>query len=141
LNSPIPDLVRRFYHDVWNAHDRSAIAELLTEDFRFRGSLGRESVGLPAFAGYVDSVHESLGDYRCEIEDLVSEGERGFARMSFSGIHRGRLLGHPPTGRRVSWAGAALFHARGGKLESLWVLGDLDSLRQQLRADPWEEGD
>ena len=135
-NSPVGDLVRRFYRAVWNAHDRSATAELLTEDFRFRGSLGRESMGLQAFAKYVDSVHESLGDYRCEIEELVSEGERGFARMTFSGIHRGLLLGHPPTGKRVSWAGAALFHARGRKLESLWVLGDLDSLRRQLRADP-----
>ena len=138
MNSPIPDLVRRFYRDVWNADDPSAIIELLTEDFRFRGSLGRECVGRPAFAEYVDSVHESLGDYRCEIEELVSEGDRGFARMTFSGIHRGLLLGHPPTGKRVSWAGAALFHARDGKLESLWVLGDLDSLRDQLRAGPWE---
>jgi hypothetical protein len=58
--------------------------------------------------------------------------------MCFSGIHRGLLLGQPPTGKRVSWAGAALFHARGGKLESLWVLGDLESLRRQLRADPWD---
>ena len=136
--SPIPDLILRFYHDVWNAHDRSAIAELLTEDFRFRGSLGRESVGREAFAEYVDSVHQSLGDYRCEIDDLVCEGERAFARMTFSGIHRGPLLGHPPTGKRVSWAGAAFFHTRGGKLERLWVLGDLDSLREQLRADPFE---
>jgi len=135
---PVPDLVRRFYGDVWNARDRSAGAELLTEDFRFRGSLGRESVGRAAFTDYVDSVHESLGDYRCEIDELVSEGESAFARMTFSGIHRGPLLGHPPTGKRVSWAGAALFHARGGRLESLWVLGDLDSLRRQLRADPWE---
>jgi len=137
-SSPIPDLVRRFYRDIWNARDRSAIVKLLTEDFRFRGSLGRESVGLAAFAEYVDSVHESLGEYHCEIEELVSEEERGFARMSFSGIHRGLLLGHAPSGKRVSWAGAALFHVRGGKLESLWVLGDLDSLRRQLRADPWD---
>jgi predicted ester cyclase/ribosomal protein S18 acetylase RimI-like enzyme len=130
--------VRSFYRDIWNAHDLSAIPELLTDDFRFRGSLGQESVGIEAFAKYVDSVHESLGEYRCEIEDLVSEGDRSFARMTFSGIHRGALLGHPPTGRRVAWAGAALFHARGERLESLWVLGDLDSLRQQLRAGPWE---
>lgn len=135
-NPPIRNLVRRFYEDVWNAHDRTAIAELLTEDFRFRGSLSRECEGLEAFADYVDSVHESLGDYRCEIEELVSEEESAFARMSFSGVHRGLLLGHPPTGKRVSWAGAALFHARRGMLESLWVLGDLDSLRRQLRAEP-----
>jgi steroid delta-isomerase-like uncharacterized protein len=137
-NSRVPELVRRFYGEVWNAHDREAIQELLTEDFRFRGSLGRQSVGLAAFTHYVDSVHESLGDYHCEIEELVSEGERGFARMTFSGIHRGPLLLHPPTGKRVSWEGAALFHSRGGKLESLWVLGDLDSLRRQLRAGPWD---
>jgi hypothetical protein len=136
--SSIPELVRRFYRDVWNAHDRSATADLLTEDFRFRGSLGRESVGLAAFADYVDSVHKSLGDYRCEIEELVSEEESAFARMTFSGVHRGPLLGAPPTGKRVSWAGAALFHAKGGKLESLWVLGDLDSLRRQLRVEPWD---
>jgi steroid delta-isomerase-like uncharacterized protein len=136
--APISDLVRRFYRDLWNARDRSAIRELLAEDFRFRGSLGRESVGLEAFAEYVDAVHQSLAEYRCEIEELVCEGERGFARMTFSGIHRGSLLGHPPTGKRVSWAGAALFQARAGKLESLWVLGDLDSLRQQLRAELFE---
>ncbi len=129
--------MRRFYRDIWNAHDRIAIAELLTDDFRFRGSLGRESVGLPPFAEYVDAVHESLGDYRCEIEELVCESDRAFARMNFSGTHRGWLLGQGPTGRRVSWAGAALFHARGEKLESLWVLGDLDSLGEQLRAGPW----
>ncbi len=133
---PIADLVRRFYRDVWNSHDRAAMAELLTEDFRFRGSLGPENVGLEAFAAYVDSVHESLGEYRCEIEELVSEGDRSFARMTFSGIHRGRFLGHPPTGRKVSWAGAALFQESAGKLARLWVLGDLDGLREQLGADP-----
>jgi hypothetical protein len=42
-------LVRRFYKDVWNAHDRGAIAQLLTEDFRFRGSLGARAYS--AFAG------------------------------------------------------------------------------------------
>jgi steroid delta-isomerase-like uncharacterized protein len=138
MPEPIADLVRRFYRDVWNAHHRDAIAELLTEDFRFRGSLGRESLGLSAFAEYVDSVHDCLGEYHCEIDDLVCEGERAFARMTFSGFHRGNLLGHPPTGKRVSWAGAALFRARREKLESLWVLGDLDSLREQLRADRFE---
>ncbi|HJS74499.1 MAG TPA: GNAT family N-acetyltransferase, partial [Vicinamibacteria bacterium] len=137
-NSLVAQLVRRFYGDIWNRYDRSAKADLLTDDFRFRGSLGRDSVGLEAFAEYVESVHEALGEYRCEIDELVCEGERAFARMTFSGIHRGPLLGHPPTGKRVAWAGAAFFHARGEKLESLWVLGDLDSLRDQLQTGPWE---
>jgi steroid delta-isomerase-like uncharacterized protein len=133
----IADLVRRFYRDVWDAHDRDAIPDLLTDDFRFRGSLGRESVGIDAFAEYVDSVHETVGEYRCAIDELVSEEDRSFARMTFSGVHRGSLLGYPATGKKISWAGAALFQARGGKLAKLWVLGDLDSLREQLRGEGW----
>ena len=133
----IAELVRRFYRDVWDAHDPSAVAELLSPDFRFRGSLGKESVGLEAFAEYVDSVHESLGDYHCEIEEMVSEGDRCFARMTFSGVHRGVFLGYPPTGQEISWAGAALFEAREGKLSKLWVLGDLETLRTRLDEHRW----
>lgn len=47
---------------------------ILYENFTFRGSLGQEKRGYAGFAEYVDMVHLSLGDYRCIIEVLVSEG-------------------------------------------------------------------
>ena len=53
--------------------------------------------------------------------------------MQFSGTHSGPFLGHAPTGKRVSWQGAALFTFRGGRIAELWVLGDLAALEAQLR--------
>ena len=52
--------------------------------------------------------------------------------MTFSGRHRGPLLGVPATRRRVSWAGAAFFTFSGGRIADVWVLGDLHGLAEQL---------
>ena len=128
-------LVEAFYHDLWNRQDRSRIAELLHEDFSFRGSLGAVKHGHAAFWDYVVTVTGALGDYRCEIRALVCEADRAFARMLFSGVHRGPFLGFEPTGRTVAWEGAALFTIRDGRIADLWVLGDVHGLRERLRAD------
>jgi predicted ester cyclase len=131
-------LVEAFYRDLWNRHDPRRVPELLSDDFAFRGSLGQERRGHAEFIDYVDFVHAALGDYRCDILDLVSEGDRAFARMRFSGIHRGEFFGHAPTGRRVEWMGAALFTFAGGKIAALWVLGDVHGLLQQLERNAHE---
>jgi len=79
-------------------------------------------------------VHAALGDYRCRIDHLVATDTRAAARMQFEGVHRGRLLGVEPTGRRIVWAGAAFFTLRDGLIAELWVLGDLDAIKRQLAA-------
>ena len=52
------------------------------------------------------------------------------ARLSFSGIHRAKFFGVEPTGREIRWAGAAFFTMAGGQITELWVLGDIDAVRQ-----------
>ena len=125
--------VRKFYEVIWNEHNKGAVPEVLHESFRFKGSLGLEKQGHAGFIEYLDMVHAALADYRCEIKELVSEESRVFAKMQFSGLHQGEFMGFNPTGRRLVWDGAALFHFQDGKVVSLWVLGDLESLRGQLR--------
>jgi steroid delta-isomerase-like uncharacterized protein len=124
--------VRRFYKELWDAHNKEAIPSILHEDFSFRGSLGQEKRGHGGFSEYVDEVHQALGDYKCIMEEIVSEGDKVFAKMLFTGIHRDRFLGYPPTGKRVSWNGCALFTFKDDLISDVWVLGDLKSLEQQL---------
>jgi predicted ester cyclase len=130
-----PKLVEAFYERVWNNGDLGAADELLTNDFAFRGSLGAELRGIPAFISYVRSVRESLADYRCEILECVSEGDRAFAKMRFSGRHIGAFRGYAPTHKLVRWLGAALFRFDGSAIAELWVLGDLASLDALLKAN------
>ena len=128
-------LVRAFYAEIWDAHDTSRVAALLSPELAFRGSLGSVRHGHAGFIDYVDSVHAALGDYRCHVEELITQGDRTFARITFAGRHRGELFGFPPTGMSVSWAGAAVFAFAEGRITSLWVLGDVHGLLEQLRAN------
>jgi steroid delta-isomerase-like uncharacterized protein len=125
-------LVEEFYALVWNRGDEAAARRLLAPDLRFRGSTGVGLAGLEPFLGYVRLVRGALAGYRCTIEEVLVDEERAFAKMGFAGRHVGTFLGVPPTGRELAWAGAALFHMGGGRIQELWVLGDVDGLKQQL---------
>lgn len=125
--------VARFYREIWNRPDPSVVPEILAPDVSFRGSLGAVKTGHAEFGDYVRDVTFALGEYRCDIENLVAEADQVVARMMFSGVHRDAFLGVPATGRRVAWAGAAFFRFDDGLVSDLWVLGDVYGLLEQLR--------
>ena len=127
------DQVRRFYEVLWDANDKTVMPSILHENFSFRGSLGQQKQGYQGFSDYVDMVHKALGDYQCIIEELVEEGDKVVAKMTFTGIHREQLMGYLPSHKRVSWAGCALFTFEGERICDVWVLGDLKSLENQLK--------
>jgi len=126
------DQVRRFYEVVWNGNDKNAISDILHENIIFRGSLGQEKMGHAGFEEYLNMLHEALAEYRCEIEDIVTDSGKVFAKMKFTGVHKGVLVGYQPTNRKVTWLGAALFIFEGSKIINIWVLGDLKMLEVQL---------
>lgn len=136
LSATAQALVERFYRVVWNEADEAAARRMLAPDFAFRGSLGPQLSGPDGFIRYLRSVHAALGNFVCTIEDLIATEDRAAARMKFSGTHRAKLFGVEPSGRAVEWSGAAFFRIRGEVIAELWVLGDLDAVRQQLQADP-----
>jgi predicted ester cyclase len=75
-----------------------------------------------------------LSGYKSDIEQLVADGDTVATRMRFSGRHTGEFLGRAPTGRTVTWAGAAFFTFETELVRDVWVLGDLVSLCAQLDA-------
>ena len=128
------ELVERFYEIIWNQHDKGAIPDVLHDSFKFRGSLGQYKEGHSGFAEYLDMVHAGLGNYRCEILEMVVEPSKVFAIMQFSGIHKDKFMGFNASNCNVTWEGAALFYFRDKKISELWVLGDLKALESQLSA-------
>lgn len=133
MNVPTP--VRIFYEVLWNAGQLDVASALLSDRFTFRGSLGRETSGRDAFLLYVQDVRSALADYRCDILDCVAHGEQAFTKMRFSGRHVAEFRGFAPTGKPVSWLGAAHFRFDGPMIAELWVLGDLAGLDAMLTAN------
>lgn len=128
-------LIERFYHEVWNEADEAVAREILHPGFRFRASLGPEKTGPEGFIEYMRLIHAALSGYTCTILDVIEQGDRAAARLRFAGLHRGTFFGVAPTGREIAWSGAAFFATDGSRITSLWVLGDVDAVKQQLDQD------
>jgi predicted ester cyclase len=126
------ELVERFYNEVWNRADERVARDILDPDFRFRASLGPELRGPDGFIVYLRAVHAAVGNFACTIEELIATADSAAAKMMFHGTHRAKFFGIEGTGRKVHWSGAAFFAMRGGRIASLWVLGDIDGLKRQL---------
>ncbi len=128
----IRNQVIKFYSEIWNKKNFQEIEHILDQDIIFRGSIGETKHGVKGFEEYVSYIHNRLSDYHCEIEELVVDKDKAFAKMMFSGKHSGEFLGFQATYNFVSWSAAALFSFKKGKVANLWVLGDLTNLKLQL---------
>ncbi|MBX3501854.1 MAG: ester cyclase [Alphaproteobacteria bacterium] len=126
-------LVRRFYDEVWNHADEAVAREILAADLSFRGSIGEERAGAEGFIDYMRKIHRAFADYHCRIDHLVADADSAAARMTFGGLHCESLWGEKPTGHTVTWTGAAFFTVKHGQIATIWVLGDTETLRRQLR--------
>lgn len=127
-------LVRRYYEDLWNRWDLAVADEIIAPDIAFRGSLGIAVEGREGFKRYVATVRAAFPDFHNRMDDLIAEGDKVVARLTYTGTHQGELFGIAPTGRRVTYAGIAVFRIAAGKITEGWVLGDTLGLLRQLGA-------
>jgi steroid delta-isomerase-like uncharacterized protein len=129
-------LVRRFYDDLWNQANEAIAHEILHPALTFRGSLGPQRSGPDGFVGYLREVRTALADFRCIIEDLITTDCRVAARMTFTGTHRATFFGVAATGQTITWSGAAFFNIADQRIKDIWVLGNIDSIKQKLGVSP-----
>lgn len=127
------DFIHRYYEEMWNRWDFELAEQILSPEIAFHGSLGITTRGIAAFRRYMQTVRDAFPDFHNTIEELVAEGEHVVARLTYRGTHRGEVFGIAPTGKKITYAGAAFFRINGGRITEGWVLGDRMSLLQQLR--------
>ncbi|HEX3710925.1 MAG TPA: ester cyclase [Pseudolabrys sp.] len=131
--SPQKEVVRVFYKELWDHADKSLIPKIFHPGFTFRGSLGTTLTGYDEFAGYVDDVTGSLGQYTTDILVMIEESNRVSGKMRFHGFHRKAMFDVPPSGRHVWWTGMPIFTFEGAKVRDLYVLGDIHGLIGRLK--------
>jgi len=82
-------LVRRYYAEVWNTWSATALEELISPDITFRGSIDAAVSGIAGFQQYVNRIRAAFPDFHNHIEELIAEGEKFAARLTYTGTHRG----------------------------------------------------
>jgi steroid delta-isomerase-like uncharacterized protein len=130
-------LYRQFVEEVFNRGNMSAIDELVAPDFIEHEELppgsppGREGVKQLSIM-----LRNAFPDIKATIDDVLAEGDKVAARMTWRGTHKGEFMGIPPTGKSVSIGVIDIVRFAGDKFVEHWGQMDSMGMMQQLGAVP-----
>jgi len=135
------ELVRRWFGEVWNKGDESAIDLLFAPDGVGHGLGDTEAdvCGPEELKPFVRNIRGALPDVHISIEDMIEQGDKVMVRIILTGHHKGGGLGLPPTGRAVRIEGMVLLRCEQGKLVEGWNSWDQLGLLRQIGALPGAE--
>lgn len=126
------DLIEKWYLEMWNEWKTDIFPEILVPEITFRGSLGQEKKGYIGLKEYMDYIKSAFPDFHNEIELIISEEKKSFAKLKYSGTHRGEIFGRKPTNKKIHYYGTAVFTFENEKIKDVWVLGDIYNLLKQI---------
>lgn len=125
-------LVRQLYEACINQGNSELLHKLLTKDFVG----GNGELGPTEFSNTISKIRAAFPDVHFEVEDLIAEGDRVVARWQFQATHLGAFAGVPPTGKRVTQVGIAIYQCLNGQISHAWVQVDRLGLLQQIGGAP-----
>lgn len=127
------DLINLYYEELWNKKNKNYIDILFDDNISFHGSLGLTCEGKKEFESYMDMIHTAIPDLFHSILDKVVDDNSIAVRALYTGKHSGKLLDFEASNNRLRYNGATFFKFNEGKIQSIWVLGDLNTLLKQLK--------
>jgi len=75
--------------------------------------------------------YDAFPDLHVTIDDMVAEGDKVATRLTWTGTHKGEIMGIPPTNKKVTISLIVIDRIAGGKIvEDHGIFNALDLMRQ-----------
>ncbi len=129
-------VARRIYNEVFGQGRLDVIDELLDPNFVEHEEFPGLSPGREGLKQFVALFRAAFPDLLLVVEDLIAEGDRVAARITFSGTHQGPFMDMAPTGKRISVGAVEFVRIANGRIMEHWGVTDQMSMMQQLGAIP-----
>lgn len=122
-------LVRRWYEEIWNQGRLDVADEIFASTYIHPG---QTIAGPGGSQRVVEKYRRAFPDIEFRVEDLIAEGDRVVARLTFRGTHLGPFDDFLPTARRFEVEAIGIFQIRDGRLSEHWGVFDFYGLVRQL---------
>ena len=128
------DLLRRWFHEVWNERREQTIDELMTAE-SICDADGGIIIGPEAFkAEQFRPFLEAFPDLSVEVVEVVESGELVVGRWRATATHLGALGAIQPTGLSVEMSGTTWVEIRDGRFQRGWQHTNLPQVFARLGA-------
>jgi steroid delta-isomerase-like uncharacterized protein len=120
---------------MFNEGNLSIADEIISPDYVYHGPVG-EFKGPEGVKQMVQTFRVAFPDGTFKIDDMVGEGDKVAVRYTWTGTHKGELMGIAPTGKEVTMTAAYFYHFENGKEVEALPYSDMSALYQQLGITP-----
>jgi steroid delta-isomerase-like uncharacterized protein len=128
-------LVRRFFSEVFNEGSADAVTAFIHTDHRNHDPTAPEvPAGPDGVRRLVELYRTAFPDIHFEHDDVICVGDKVAHRWTFTGTHRGEIMGVEPSGRSVTVHGIEMNRIADGKIAESWAISDALGLLEQLGA-------
>jgi steroid delta-isomerase-like uncharacterized protein len=125
-------LLAQFGAKILGEKNFTALSDLMREDYIQHNPLvGQGSKG---FKDFFEAWFQASPDFKFELKQIVSEGDKVWVYGTYSGTHKGDWLGIPATGKAYKFDAVDIFRVEDGKLAEHWDVLDIYTLFKQLGA-------
>ena len=126
-------LVQRFFEQVINQKNLAALDQFVAPN----AVNHTVPSGLPQGPSQFLSLHlNAFPDMKATVEDLLADGDKVVALVSYHGTHQGAFRDISPTGKPITVMGINIFRIVNGQMVEHWGLADRLTALQQLGVVP-----
>jgi steroid delta-isomerase-like uncharacterized protein len=123
-------LLAEFGAKIFVEKDFTALGDLMRDDYIQHNPLvGQGSEG---FKDFFEAWFKASPDFKFELKQIVSEGDKVWVYGTYSGTHKGEWLGIPATDKAYKFDAVDIFRVEDGKLAEHWDVLDAYTLFKQL---------
>ena len=127
------DVVKN-YHRVWSNGQVKELDKIVAPDFICHFINGIEWKGIEGAKNSITSHRKSFPDWKEEIVDIISEGDKVVTRYKSTGTQQGTFNGIDSTGKKVTIYETSIYRIANDKIAEQWGFPDALSLNHQLEA-------
>jgi steroid delta-isomerase-like uncharacterized protein len=129
------EVVRRFVEEVMNEGNLDVADELISpEHVNHDPTAPDVQPGSEGVKQLISMYRSAFPDIHFETEEMICEGDIVAHRWTFTGTHRGEMMGVEPTGKKVEVAGLEMNRVEDGRITASWTVSDAMGLMNQLGA-------
>jgi len=129
-------LVRRVIEEVRHQGKLDVVDEVYATNF-VPHLVGNPDIrDIEGFKQLVTTLRTAFPDGHFTIDDIIAEGDKVVTRWTFTGTHKGELMGIPPTDKQATVTGIDIIRIASGKIVEGWTNMDTLGFMQQLGVIP-----
>ncbi len=125
-------IVLRFNKEFLEQGNTEVLKEIVDENFTNHTAAANFPKDVNGLIQFVSMLHKGFSDMRIDIHEQIGEGDVVATRKTIHAIHTGEIMGHAPSGKKVTMNVLDMVRLKDGKYIDHWGRNDVMQVIQSL---------